>query len=125
AGVAGFSAGPPDLLLEADVVVLAVRDAAIAEVARTLVGSGLVNRHHVLVHCSGALSAEEALGAVAREVGGIGTLHPLRSIPDGRAAMRDLAGTLFGVEGDEAGHRMAVRLARAVGGRTLELTGAQ
>src|SRR5690606_34361034 len=37
AGVASYSTAPPDLMLEADVVVLAVRDDAIAEVATMLV----------------------------------------------------------------------------------------
>jgi predicted short-subunit dehydrogenase-like oxidoreductase (DUF2520 family) len=123
AGVAGFSAAPPDLLLEADVVILAVRDDAVAQVARTLVTSGLVNRHHVLLHCSGAVSAAEAFGAVGAEVGGIGTLHPLRAIPDGRAAMRSLDGTVFGVEGDDAGRLAAASLAVKLGGRVLELDG--
>src|SRR5690606_29840524 len=114
---------PPDLLLEADVIILAVRDAGIEEVARTLVGSGLVNRHHILLHCSGAMSADEALAAVKGEVGGVGTLHPLRAIPDGRAAMRALAGTVFGVEGDDAGRRAAKALVHKLGGRALELHG--
>jgi predicted short-subunit dehydrogenase-like oxidoreductase (DUF2520 family) len=123
AGVGAYSAGPPDLLLEANVVLLAVRDDAIAPVARTLIGSGLVNKHHVLLHCSGAASAEEHLGAVAAEVGGIGTLHPLRAIPDGAAAMRTLRGTVFGVEGDAAGLRAAGLLVAALGGTALELSG--
>jgi predicted short-subunit dehydrogenase-like oxidoreductase (DUF2520 family) len=125
AGVAGFSAAPPDLLLEADVVVLAVRDDAIAAVARTLIGSALVNRHHVLLHCSGVISAEEAFAGVKGEVRGTGTLHPLRAIPDGRAAMRALRGTVFGVEGDEAGRQTASALVAAVGGKPLELHGPQ
>jgi predicted short-subunit dehydrogenase-like oxidoreductase (DUF2520 family) len=122
AGVAAYSTAPPDLLLDADVVILAVKDDAIAQVARTLVASGLVNRHHILVHCSGVVSAEEALSAVAGEVGGIATMHPLRAIPDGRIAMRAMRGTVFGVEGDEAGRARAIALVNAMGGQVLELT---
>ena len=125
AGVAAYSAAPPDLLLEADVVILAVRDEAIGEVARTLVATGLVNRHHALIHCSGAISAAEALAPVAGQVGGIAMMHPLRAIPDGRAAMRDMQGTVFGVEGDERGRRDAMALIAAIGGRALELGGAR
>jgi predicted short-subunit dehydrogenase-like oxidoreductase (DUF2520 family) len=112
-------------LLEAEVVVLAVRDTALTDVARLLVGSGLVTRNHVLLHCSGAVSAEEALSAVRADVGGIGTLHPLRAIPDGRSAMRGFAGTVFGIEGDDRGRRLARELVAALGGRALELTGAR
>ncbi len=123
AGVAAYSAAPPDLLLDADVVVLAVRDAAIAEVARMLVATGLVNVHHTLIHCSGVSSAAEALSVVSGQVGGVAMMHPMRAIPDGRAAMRTMKGTVFGVEGDERGKRDALALVAALGGRALELGG--
>jgi predicted short-subunit dehydrogenase-like oxidoreductase (DUF2520 family) len=125
AGVAAFSSAPPDLVLEADVIILAVRDGAIAEVAARLVGTGLISAKHVLLHCSGAMSSADALAAVAGKVGGIGTLHPLRAIADGRAAMRTLRGTVFGIEGDERGRAVAQLLVTAVGGQALALDGAQ
>jgi predicted short-subunit dehydrogenase-like oxidoreductase (DUF2520 family) len=125
AGVAAYSAAPPDLLLEADVVVLAVRDDAITDVARMLVATGLVNRHHTLIHCSGAVSAAEALAPVAGEVGGMAMMHPLRAIPDGRAAMRSMKGSMFGIEGDERGRKDAQALVAAMGARSLELGGVE
>jgi predicted short-subunit dehydrogenase-like oxidoreductase (DUF2520 family) len=125
AGVAAFSSAPPDILLEAEVVILAVRDQMIQEVAQMLVGTGLVNKRHALLHCAGAASAEEVLGSVADKVGGIGTLHPLSAIADGRAAMRALKGTVFGVEGNDAGRRAAEKLVAALGGIVLELRSTQ
>lgn len=122
-GVASFSTAPPDLLLEADAVVLAVRDDAVDVVARTLVATGLISKRHVLLHCSGALAADEAFAAVQGAVGGVGTLHPLRAIADGRTAMRELAGTVFGVEGDERGRSAARALVAAMNGTPLELSG--
>lgn len=122
-GVAAYSSAPPDLLLESSVVIVAVADRSIAEVARMLVGTGLVGRSHVLVHCSGVLSASEAFADIADRVGGVAIMHPLRAIPDGHAAMRDLAGTVFGIEGDEAGRRTVRDLVVALGGRPLELAG--
>jgi predicted short-subunit dehydrogenase-like oxidoreductase (DUF2520 family) len=121
AGVAAFSAAPPDLLLEADVILVAVADAAIGEVARTLVGTGLLTAKHVLLHCSGAFGAAEAFGAAAQKVGGVGTMHPLRAIADPRTAMRAMKGTIFGVEGDERGKAHAQALVHAMGGTALEL----
>ncbi|HUS63888.1 MAG TPA: DUF2520 domain-containing protein [Kofleriaceae bacterium] len=121
AGVAAYSAAPPDLLLEADVVVLAVRDEAIGDVARMLVATGLVNKHHALLHCSGVMSADEALAPVLGQVGGVAMMHPLRAIPDGRAAMRTMKGTVFGVEGDERGRSSALALVHGMGARPLEL----
>ena len=125
AGVAAFSSAPPDVLLETEVVILAVRDRVIGEVAEMLVGTGLVNRKHVLLHCAGAASAHDLLGNVADRVAGIGTLHPLSAIADGKAAMRTLKGTVFGVEGDDIGRTTASKLVAALGGVTLALDGTQ
>jgi len=125
AGVAAFSSAPPDVLLEAEVVVLAVRDQVIGEVAQTLIGTGLVNKRHTLLHCAGAAAAEEVLAPVRDAVGGVGTMHPLSAIADGRLAMRALKGTVFGVEGDEHGKLVATRLVEAIGGIVLALDGTQ
>jgi predicted short-subunit dehydrogenase-like oxidoreductase (DUF2520 family) len=125
AGVASFSAAPPDLLLEADAVILAVRDGAIAEVAQMLVATGLITRRHVLIHCSGAMSSAEAFAAVRDQIGGVATLHPLRAIADARTAMRTLKGTVVGIEGDERGRGTAQALASAMGGTPLELASGQ
>jgi predicted short-subunit dehydrogenase-like oxidoreductase (DUF2520 family) len=125
AGVAAFSSAPPDVLLESEVVILAVRDPMIGEVAQMLVGTGLVNRKHVLLHCAGAASAKELLGVVVDKVAGIGTLHPLSAIADGRAAMRTLKGTVFGIEGDDVGRTTAGKLVTALGGITLALDSSQ
>lgn len=124
AGVAGFSSAPPDLLLESDVVILAVKDAAIAEVAAMLCGTGLITKRHVLLHCSGALPAGEVLGEVADKVGGIGTLHPLRAIAapgDAGEASAGLRGTVFGIEGDATAQQVTRRLVTAMGGAALPL----
>jgi predicted short-subunit dehydrogenase-like oxidoreductase (DUF2520 family) len=123
AGVATFSAAPPDLLLEADVVILAVRDDAIGEVARTLVATGLITRRHVFLHCSGVISAAEAFGDVVSSLGGVGTIHPLRSITDPRQTIAALRGTLFGVEGDAEGRATSRRLVELLGGKPLDLDG--
>jgi predicted short-subunit dehydrogenase-like oxidoreductase (DUF2520 family) len=122
AGVAAFSAAPPDLLLEAEAVLVAVRDDAIAEVGAMLVGTGLIAAKHVLLHCSGSLPAHDAFGAVADRVGGVAAMHPLRAIVDPKQAMRSLAGTVFGIEGDEPGRAVARRLVECVDGRPIELT---
>jgi predicted short-subunit dehydrogenase-like oxidoreductase (DUF2520 family) len=126
AGVAAFSSAPPDLLLEADVVIVAVRDGSIGEVGEMLVGTGLISSRHVLLHCSGAFSSAEAFATIAGKVGGVGTLHPLRAIADARAVLRAGAfrGTVFGVEGDERGRAAATALVGIAGGTALALDGA-
>jgi len=125
AGVAAFSSAPPDILLESEIVILAVRDTVIGEVAQMLVGTGLVNKRHVLLHCAGAASARELLGVVDDQVAAVGTLHPLSAIADGKEAMRALRGTVFGVEGDELARTKASQLVGALGGVVLPLDGTQ
>jgi len=125
AGVAAFSAAPPDIILESDVLVLAVTDDAVADVAQTLVATGLVTKHHVMLHCSGATSAEVAFADVRSKIGGVGTLHPLRAINAPKDDMRDFRGTVFGVQGDEAGRTQALALVGAMGGEPLLLEGQQ
>jgi predicted short-subunit dehydrogenase-like oxidoreductase (DUF2520 family) len=125
AGVAAFSSAPPDILLETEVVILAVRDQAITEVAQMLLGTGLINKRHVLLHCAGAASAAELLGPVAGQVAGIGTLHPLAAIADGKISMRALKGTVFGIEGNDAGRITASKLVAAISGIVLPLDGTQ
>jgi predicted short-subunit dehydrogenase-like oxidoreductase (DUF2520 family) len=109
------------VLLEAEVVVVAVRDDAIGSVAETLMGSGFITGEHALVHCSGALSAAEAFASVADAVGGMAMLHPLRAISDADKTMREWAGTVFGIEGDDRGTQAAQQLAAALGGQVLNL----
>ncbi|HVK78270.1 MAG TPA: DUF2520 domain-containing protein [Kofleriaceae bacterium] len=123
AGVAAFSPAPPDLLLEADLIIVAVRDDAVREVAQRLVATGLVGSRHVLLHCSGAAAAAEAFAPVAGKVGGMGTLHPLRAVADARTAMRNWKGTVFGVEGDARGLTAATQVAQLLGGTALPLEG--
>lgn len=125
AGVAAFSSAPPDVMLEAEVVILAVRDPAIAEVAQMLLGTGLIGKRHVMLHCAGATSSREVLGGIADQVRGIGTMHPLAAIADGKASMRALRGTVFGIEGDEIGRAFATKLVGPLGGIVLPLDGSQ
>ncbi len=125
AGVAAFSSAPPDILLETEVVILAVRDQVIGEVAQMLVGTGLVTKRHTLLHCAGAASAKELLGGVADKVAGVGTMHPLSAIADAKVAMRALKGTVFGIEGDDKGREMAGKLVHAMGGIVLALDSSQ
>lgn len=84
----------PDLS-SADRVILAVRDDALAGVAARLLSR--VNKRAVVLHCSGALPAGEALAPLVGHAG-VGTLHPLASVVD----LIDFRGVPFAVEGEAA-----------------------
>jgi predicted short-subunit dehydrogenase-like oxidoreductase (DUF2520 family) len=121
AGVPGSGPELPEALRAAGIVILAVRDQAIAEVAARLVEAGLIGADHVLLHCSGARGAAEALGPARAAVAGAGTMHPLRSIAEGRTGMDMLAGATFGIEGDARGLAAARALVAALDGKPLVL----
>lgn len=116
-------AGKP--LPVADVVVLAVRDEAIGEVA-ALVMAGVADEATppILLHCSGALPSAEAFAQLARRPLGVGVLHPLRSLA-GAADDSELGGVVFAIEGDVLGREAALRLADRLGAMPLMLDAAQ
>ena len=84
----------PDLS-GANTLVLAVRDDVLVDVASRL--APLVTRGAVVLHCSGARPAREALAPLVDHAA-IGTLHPLLSVADGT----DFGGVPFAVEGEAA-----------------------
>jgi predicted short-subunit dehydrogenase-like oxidoreductase (DUF2520 family) len=94
----------------ADVVVLAVRDEAIADAAARVVAA---MPPPILIHCAGALSAWEPFRALAPAPAGVAMMHPLVSVAD---ASQSFAGVIFGVQGDAAGARAAGAIVRLVGG---------
>ena len=112
----------------ADIVVLAVRDEAIANAAQFVVEHGAAGAGTVLLHCAGALAPQEALGAQREQVAGIGLLHPLRSFatplpgPEALpASAMELAGAVIAVCGDELGVQAAELLGHALGGVVVKM----
>jgi predicted short-subunit dehydrogenase-like oxidoreductase (DUF2520 family) len=109
----------------ADVAVLAVRDEAIGEVAAQIMARvDDETTPPILLHCAGALPAEEAFATLKRRPLGVGVVHPLRSLA-GAEGDAHLAGTVFAVEGDGPGREAALRLVERVGGTPLVLEAEQ
>jgi predicted short-subunit dehydrogenase-like oxidoreductase (DUF2520 family) len=106
-GFVGSSDDPTDAAEGVDVLIVAVPDRKIAEVAKKVrpVDSTLV------VHLSGS----QGLGVLAPHRRR-GSMHPLMPLPNPEVgAMRLRAGATFAVAGDP----MAEELARSIGGRTV------
>lgn len=100
-------------LPEADLVVVAVRDDAVSDVAARLVP--LVSGSPVVAHLSGALpvAALAPLAAAGRRTG---SLHPLQTLPDAVRGSAALAGAWAAVGGaDEATARLLEEFARSLG----------
>ncbi len=84
------------LVDDADLVVIAVPDDAIATVTRAITWQP----RHSVIHCSGATEVS-ALAAAAAAGASIGGFHPLQTFTDTQAAIKTLPGCTIGIEADE------------------------
>jgi predicted short-subunit dehydrogenase-like oxidoreductase (DUF2520 family) len=121
AGVLATTGDLPPLVSSCDVVIIAVRDSRIPEIAQRLVDGKHLRPEQVLLHTSGCSPASEALNAARPHVKGVGTLHPLIAVTDAPGALENLAGAAFGIEGDEEAAKVARRMVLLMGGRVLAL----
>jgi predicted short-subunit dehydrogenase-like oxidoreductase (DUF2520 family) len=97
--------------IDADVIVLAVRDRDLGPLAERLVG--VVTRRSVVVHVAGALDASP-LEVLHDACAGVAQMHPMISFASRRFVPR-LAGGSVHVQGDAVAVRRARRLARLLG----------
>ncbi len=106
-------------LPEADIVLIAVKDDAIAEVADRLAGK--LAAVGVVAHMSGfvpvtALRPIQAAGAA------VGGFHPLQSMPDPESGAMALAGAHVGIGGDPLAVDALTHLADSLGLKAFSLT---
>ena len=85
-------------LPEADIVLLAVKDDAIAEVAQTL--KPMVARVAVAAHMSGFVPVS-ALHELQTEGVAVGGFHPLVSMPEPATGAKALSNAFVGIDGDQ------------------------
>jgi predicted short-subunit dehydrogenase-like oxidoreductase (DUF2520 family) len=94
---------------DADVVVVATPDAAIAGAATALAPS--LRRGALALHLSGASTLHELDGVVlARPDVEVGSLHPLQSLPSGEVGAVRLAGSWCAIDGSPRVERLALTL---------------
>ncbi len=112
-----FSRLPKDVRL----VVIAVSDSALADVAELLTGVAHLWKETVVVHTSGVLSAE-ALEPLATEGAATASFHPLQTIT--RSAGQDALDQAYaGIEGDDRAVAAGIELAVGLGMRYIVLSG--
>lgn len=107
-----------------DIIILAVRDEAIATAARFIVEHGAADGRTVLLHCAGALPPLDVLAEEAGRVRGRGLLHPLSSFAEADPAVT-LAGTVVAIGGDDPGLETGRLLTEALGAVPLALSAEQ
>lgn len=97
---------------EQDLLLVAVPDPALAEVAAVLAGRP---QARVVLHTSGSLPAA-VLSPLAARGSAIGGCHPLRAFPVPAEELEEAAGTFFALDGDPEAVALAGRLVGAWGG---------
>lgn len=104
----------------AEIVLLAVPDDAVPQLARELAAEDAVGAGQVVLHLSGLLD-RRALGALEPTGSALGSFHPLQTVADPGAAPDRLAGAYAGIEGDTRALAAGERLARAMGMTPIRL----
>ncbi len=119
---ADASCGPAlnwdESLPKADLLLIAVRDEAIEEVAQRL--SAVSSAIPVAAHVSGftPVTALRSLGAAGLATGGF---HPLQTLPDPERGAAALGGAFVGIGGDLGAQATLTGLARSLGMRPFVL----
>lgn len=114
--------GPPPWLGEVEVILVAVRDGAVASAAHDLAVGGEVTGRHTVLHLSGML--DETVLAPLRQTGAaLGCLHPLQAISQPERAPERLRGAVAALTGDARAVEVGGALARSLGMRSVTLPG--
>lgn len=121
---AGYRALPAQPPAGTTIVLLAVPDAALAEVAHDLARFGPAPAGCAVLHLSGALSTDvlTPLHAVGYA---LGSMHPLMAVADPWLAGERLIGAAFALTGEPVAVAAGRRLAAALGGLPLVIPIAQ
>lgn len=107
---------------EGELVLLAVPDDRIQEVAEALARWGGLRTGAVLVHVSGGRPSSAL--ASAREAGAhLASMHPLMTFASAETAVDLLSGALFACEGDDEALTVVRELVQVLGGRYVEIDG--
>ncbi len=117
-GVAGYAMGYGPVSEETTVLVLAVPDDTLHEVANEVARVGPARGGCVVLHLSGALSTDVL---TPLHVAGytVGSLHPLQTVADPWSGADRLRGCAYAIAGEPGALTAARRLVSALGGRPL------
>jgi predicted short-subunit dehydrogenase-like oxidoreductase (DUF2520 family) len=108
-------------LTDHTLVLIAVPDDVIGDVARTLAETGEVTPAHTILHTSGALD-RTALAPLHGKAGGLGSFAPVQTVADPATAADRLRGAYVIVEGDLRAVTAGKQLAEVLQMKPLELS---
>jgi predicted short-subunit dehydrogenase-like oxidoreductase (DUF2520 family) len=115
---AEYRVGPHPLPPGTSMVILAVPDSALAEVAHDLANAGPAPPACVALHLAGAISTE-VLAPLHAQQYAVGSLHPLQAIADPWHSGDRLIGAAYALAGEPAAIAAGRRLVSALGGLPL------
>ncbi|HSH44946.1 MAG TPA: Rossmann-like and DUF2520 domain-containing protein [Longimicrobiales bacterium] len=102
------------------VLILAVPDDVLPEVANDVARTGTAPRGCVAMHLSGALSTD-VLAPLHAAGYAVGSIHPLQTVADAWSGADRLRGCAYAIAGEPAALAMARQLVAALDGRPLVL----
>lgn len=111
----------PPWLPSVDVVLLAVPDDTVRDVAAAVAETGAVTAQHTVLHVSGVLD-HLVLDPLAPTGAALGSLHPFQTLADPLDAPQRLDGATAAVEGMPEAVEVATTLARSVGLRPITIS---
>jgi predicted short-subunit dehydrogenase-like oxidoreductase (DUF2520 family) len=120
---ANWSTAPGQVTAVAELILIAVPDSAIKQVAKQLARQNLPYEKIAVLHTSGA-TGKEALAPLEKLGAAVGACHPFQTFPP-RGRPPALSGITFGIDGNEKGLNAARKLTRALGGKPLVISGQQ
>lgn len=107
-----------------EILMVAVSDDALPELAERLARSPAVGPGAIVFHCSGAV-ASSVLAPLAGRGARIASVHPVKSFTDPMRDAESFAGTWCGIEGDPEAVEVLTVLFEGVGARLFPITGEQ
>ncbi len=116
-GVKGFGGSLPEMIKDAQTVIVTVPDDAIATVAQQAQAEELCAPHQIWIHCSGHLNYR-VFSVLEGHVAGMGTMHPAHVFPP-RVCTDIPENVYFAVGGNPAGIEMVQELVSLMKGRVL------
>jgi predicted short-subunit dehydrogenase-like oxidoreductase (DUF2520 family) len=111
-------------LEDAAILLITTSDSALAEVALALAERRENWRGAIVLHTSGAWPAggkDSVLQPFRQRGASVASLHPLQTVPNAEAGVRNLIGCSWAIEGDLPGLRLARRWVRALRGTAFAL----
>lgn len=117
-GGAEYRAGPVPIPMGTTVLILAVPDSALAEVAYDVAAAGPAPPGCAAFHLSGALSTDVLAPLHAADYA-VGSIHPLQTVADPWLSGDRLMGAAFALAGETSALNAARRVVNALGGMPL------